>query len=204
VLDPTMHDERARTVPTARGFWQYRCTPQLVEPSSPVRSHRFLVLFLAALGLVPGGAHVLEMPVKLRWDGATYAAVTSTLYRWFGFAGSAIQVAAAAAAIALAYRARGSESFGRTAAGAAALVLSIVVWATLVAPVNARWGRALAGGGDVARSYVQLRPIWEWGHVAAFAAWLSGFVLLLAAQLDSGALSARSEGRGRPGAVRSG
>jgi hypothetical protein len=74
-----------------------------------IMRHRALGLFtlvLAALGLAPGAAHLMELPVKLNYTPQMYAAVTSTLYAVFGSAGAAIQVAALVSAIALAYVSR--------------------------------------------------------------------------------------------------
>jgi hypothetical protein len=48
---------------------------------------RFPMLVLVALGLAPGGAHVLELPVKMRYSPELYAAVTGTLYALFGSLG---------------------------------------------------------------------------------------------------------------------
>jgi hypothetical protein len=55
---------------------------------------RLVALILAALGLAPGAAHVLELPVKMTYTPELYAAVTSTLYAWFGSVGAAVQVGA--------------------------------------------------------------------------------------------------------------
>jgi hypothetical protein len=144
------------------------------------RTLRFVTLFLAALGLTFGAAHALEAPVKMRYDPALYAAVTSTLYRLFGSVGAAIQVGALLAAAALSFRLRGRPSFRLTLLGTLGLLLSLVLWSALVAPVNAEWGRAIATDpASVPDAYARLRPRWEYGHLAAFAAWLGGFALLL-------------------------
>ena len=73
---------------------------------------RLVALILAALGLAPGAAHVLEMPVKMTYTPELYAAVTSTLYAWFGTVGAVLQVSALFSAVWLAIRSRGSASFG--------------------------------------------------------------------------------------------
>ena len=145
---------------------------------------RFVTLLLAALGLAPGAAHAMEMPVKMGYDAALYAAVTSTLYRYFGSVGAVVQVAAVAAAAGLALRVRRRPSFRLTIVGALGLALSLALWAALVAPVNAEWGRVIhSDPASVPAAYVRLRPRWEYGHLAAFAAWLVGFVFLLLSML---------------------
>jgi hypothetical protein len=146
---------------------------------------RFIALLLAALGLAPGAAHALEMPVKMRYDPGLYAAVTGTLYHFFGSVGAVVQVGAVFAAAALSFSVRGRASFRPTALGTLGLVLSLALWAALVAPVNAEWARVIASAAaSVPTAYERLRPRWEYGHLAAFAAWLAGFVLLLLSVLE--------------------
>ncbi len=145
-----------------------------------VRTWRFATLILAALGLTLGAAHVLELPPKMKYDAQMYAAVTSTLYLLFGSVGAAIQVGAILAAVVLTYSVRGTRSFRQTLLGTLGLVLSLVLWFALVAPVNSEWSRVIhSAPASVPEVYLRLRPRWEWGHVAAFAAWLIGFTLLL-------------------------
>lgn len=147
-----------------------------------LRTLRLLALLFAALGLGPGLAHVLELPPKMRYDAQTYATVTGTLYRLFGSVGAAIQVGALLLAAGLTLRLRRGRrpGFWLTLAGTLGLALSLVLWALLVYPVNAEWAGVIATSPDqVPRAYERLRPRWEYGHAAAFAAWLAGFVLLL-------------------------
>lgn len=146
-----------------------------------MQTSRFTTLLLAALGLSPGAAHVLELLPKMQYDGATYFAVTSTLYRLFGSIGAIIQVGALVSAIVLTFVVRRRPAFRLTLAGTLGLALSIVLWAVIVAPVNEEWLRLIESApGSVVEGYLQLRSRWEYGHVAAFTAWLVGFGLLLA------------------------
>ncbi|MGH3886646.1 MAG: hypothetical protein ACRDSZ_08750 [Pseudonocardiaceae bacterium] len=149
-----------------------------------LRAWRFITLLLAALGLTLGAAHVLELPPKMQYDGEMYAAVTSTLYRLFGSVGAIIQMGAMLTAIVLTFMVRGSPAFRLTLLGALGLVLSLVLWGALVAPVNAEWFRVMESApASVAEAYLRLRSRWEYGHVAAFAAWLIGFGLLVSSVL---------------------
>lgn len=139
-----------------------------------------VTLLLAALGLVMGGAHVLELPVRAQYDPSLYMEVTSTLYRYFGLVGGPIQVLAFIAALVLARLVRGHISFRSTLAGAILLGLSLLLWSLLVQPVNAAWARALeAGAAGAVQEYARLGSRWDTGHVAAFVPWLIGFTLLL-------------------------
>jgi hypothetical protein len=145
-----------------------------------LRTCRFITLLLAALGLTLGAAHVLELPPKMQYDAEMYAAVTSTLYQLFGSVGSVIQIGAVLAAIVLTFLVRGRSAFRLTLLGAVGLALSIVLWAALVAPVNAEWLRVIESAPEsVPEAYLRLRDRWEYGHVAVFVAWLIGFGLLL-------------------------
>jgi hypothetical protein len=149
-----------------------------------LRTWRFVTLFLTALGLTLGAAHVLELPVKMRYEPELYAAVTSTLYRLFGSVGAIVQIGAILAAAVLTFLVRRRPEFRVTLWGTLGLVLSLALWGAIVAPVNAEWLRVIESAPDsVPAAYARLRPRWEYGHVAAFAAWLAGFGLLLASVL---------------------
>lgn len=149
-----------------------------------LRAIRFIAVLLAALGLTLGAAHVLELAPKMQYDGVMYSAVTSTLYRMFGSIGAVIQIGALVAAAVLTFMVRGRPAFRLTLWGTLALVLSLVCWGSLVAPVNAQWLQVMeTNPAAVPDVYLQLRARWEYGHVAAFAGWLAGFVLLISSVL---------------------
>ena len=151
-----------------------------------MQTARLITLILAALGLAPGAAHVLEMPVKMTYTPELYTAVTSTLYAWFGSVGAVCQVGALISAMWLAYRSRTLASFRPALFGALALAASLAIWSAVVAPVNADWGQLIKAGSDaLPDAYSRLRPRWEYGHVAAFAAWFAGYVLLQVSVLRS-------------------
>lgn len=144
----------------------------------------FCVLLFAALGLAPGAAHLMELPVKLSYPPELYAAVTSTLYRLYGILGGAAQLAALLSSALLAFRQRRRAGFRRHLAGSLALLASLLLWAALVAPVNAEWARVVESASEpLAPAYARLRERWEFGHLAAFIPWLAGYCLLLAATL---------------------
>lgn len=140
----------------------------------------WITLLLAALGLVMGGAHLLELPVRAQYEPQFYMLVTSTLYRWFGLVGGPLQVLALLFSIRLVWLVRDRAAFRPTLAGTLGLALSLLLWFLLVQPVNAAWSEALrTGHGEAVQAYAQLRYRWEAGHAAAFTAWLAGFALLL-------------------------
>jgi hypothetical protein len=148
----------------------------------PPRALCAIALTLTALGLAPGAAHLMELPVKLGYSPAMYADVTSTLYAWFGPVGGSVQIAAALAVAILAFRSRRLPPARLMAASAAALSTSLLLWALLVSPVNSAWmGNVSSNSTELAAAYARLRARWEYGHVAAFIAWLAGWVGLVAA-----------------------
>ncbi len=123
---------------------------------------------------------MLELSLKMEYDPELYTAVTSTLYRLFGSVGAVIQVGSMLAAAILSFMVRGRPSFLLTLFGTISLVLSLMLWFTLVAPVNAEWLQVIESAPEsIAAAYERLRFRWEYGHVAAFAAWLTGYIFLL-------------------------
>jgi hypothetical protein len=139
-----------------------------------------VTLVLAALGLVMGGAHLLELPVRLRYEPALYMQVTSTLYRYYGLVGGPIQILALLSAAVLVWLVRARAAFRSTLVGTLCIALSLLLWFLLVQPVNDAWGDALRSSpAEAVHAYARLRSRWEYGHLAAFIAWFAGFILLV-------------------------
>jgi hypothetical protein len=68
------------------------------------------------------------------------------------------------------------------AASAASLLASLLLWGFVVGPVNAAWAEAVSQGPvQFVNAYDELRSRWEYGHLAAFIAWLTGWFGLAAA-----------------------
>jgi hypothetical protein len=147
-----------------------------------------------ALGLAMGAAHALELIPKMGYDADLYLAVTSTLYRLFGSVGAVIQVGAAVAVAALLWPLRRDKpAFHFTLAALVALLISLALWTALVMPVNTQWGGVLRSDpASAPAAYARLRPRWEYGRVAAFAAWLIGFACLALSVLRPGRSGVRS------------
>jgi hypothetical protein len=144
------------------------------------RAVRFVALVLAALGLSLGVAHTLELAPKMAYDAELYTRVTSTLYRMYGSVGAVFQMGALIVVAVLCRLVRGRRGFRLTVAALVALAASLALWAALVQPVNAEWGRVLHADPSAApAAYLRLRPRWEYGHVVAMVAWLAGFACLV-------------------------
>jgi anthrone oxygenase-like protein len=150
-----------------------------------IRGWRFATLLFAALSLTMESAHVLELPQKLRYDAAMYAAVNTTLYRGFAIVGGIYQVGSIILAFVLTVlvRKRG-PSFGWTLAGALLLAAAFVVFLAVVQPVNAQVFDAIRNEpGSVPALWMQLRFRWEGGHAAGFVIQVAGFACLLGSVL---------------------
>lgn len=146
---------------------------------------RFLTLLLTALALTMTSAHLLELPQKMGYDPQLYAAVNTTMYRYFAIVGGVYQIGSILAAAVLVFlvRHRG-PAFRWTLAGALAAVLGFVSWLALVAPANAQVAQALTQAPDtVPAVWHALRDRWEYGHATGFVLQLIGFSALLASLL---------------------
>lgn len=125
-------------------------------------------------------AHVLEMPQKMAYSAELYAAVNTTLYRYFAIVGGTYQVAGIVSAwILTALLKRRRLSFTWALTSAALLLLSFISWLVLVEPVNLRVGAALASAPETVPSLWQaLQNRWEYGHATGFVLHLLGFCAL--------------------------
>jgi hypothetical protein len=152
---------------------------------SPLRLCRFITLVLGALALTMESAHVLEMPQKMMYAAEMYAAVNTTLYRYFAIVGGAYQVGSIVAAAVLVFLVRDRRpSFGWTLAGAVCLALAFAVWLAVVAPVNAEAAATYQTEPDALPVlWMRLQKRWEYGHTAGFVLQLVGFSALVVSVL---------------------
>lgn len=150
-----------------------------------LRVWRFVTLLLAALALTMESAHVLELPQKMHYGAQLYSAVNGSLYRYFAFVGGTYEVGSIAAALVLVFLVRKRRpSFGWTLAGALCLALAFAIWLAVVAPVNSEVAELFrASPESLPAAWIRLRPRWEYGHAAGFAAQLAGVGSLLVSVL---------------------
>ncbi|MGH7793642.1 MAG: hypothetical protein ACREQ2_01865 [Candidatus Binatia bacterium] len=130
-------------------------------------------------------AHVLELPQKMTYDAQMYAAVNTTLYRYFGVVGGIYTIGSIVSAFILAFLIRKRRAaFRWTLAGALCLLLAFGTWLALVAPVNAEIAHALVTAPDsVPDLWMELRNRWEYGHAIGFVITLIGVSLLIVSVL---------------------
>ncbi|MEX2496691.1 MAG: hypothetical protein WD448_11415 [Woeseia sp.] len=152
----------------------------MTEPTSPRRFAHFGAILLTALGLIPGGARLLEMPPRLLYDAQMYMDVTLTLYPLYGSVAAIIQIFAIVAAALLTFLTRKRRIFPVALTGTLCLIVSVAIWFFVVGPVNALWMEAAAAApGTAPELFLELRSRWEYGHLAAFLAWFVGYCLIL-------------------------
>lgn len=143
---------------------------------------RTACLTCIALSLGLSFAHVLEIPGKLQLDGPQWLMVQHHLYVGFGTVGAAIEVAAIVLAWVLALRLRGTAEARRTFAAALLVTVSLIEWALVVAPMNARLNAWTAT--TLPSTWTATRDRWEAGHAVQAVLFFAAFLLLLPCQRE--------------------
>ncbi|HEX5125931.1 MAG TPA: hypothetical protein VFW00_04250 [Rhodocyclaceae bacterium] len=150
-----------------------------------VKVWRFMTLLLVALLTGLAFAHVLERPVKLHYDAATYIYLQQTLYKEWGppNAGGILEPMAILATCILAAVTRGMrvEFLLALAAAIALLIAFPIVFFVFVAPANEIFRAATPT--SIPSNWMDLRASWETGHSIRFVFQLIAFMLLLASTL---------------------
>ena len=145
---------------------------------------RYVSLLLVALTLGMTFAHVMEIPGKLRLDGATWLAVQHNLYVAFGVVGAAIEVLAIVLTWLLVLMVRRRRpAFSWTVAAAVCVSAGLVDWFLLVAPMNVALSVWIPG--TLPADWTRYRDQWEIGHAihaGLFALGFSALVLALLAE----------------------
>jgi hypothetical protein len=145
-----------------------------------IQSVRLMSLVFGALILGGAFCHVLEMPIKLSMAGVEYT-VVQQIYGAFGPVGAVLEPAAIISTVALAFLVRRRRSFVPALTAAVTLVVALLVWASVVSPVNPHW--AATPPGAVPPNFDALRARWEWGHAAHAALLFLSFVALVVSVL---------------------
>lgn len=148
----------------------------------------FLAIVLTALILAPGGAHLFEMPAKIRMDEAAYFTVQRIYAGWALFAVPIFAVIGLDAALAWMLRGQGLR-FWLVAGALAAIVLTLVIFFAMVFPGN----QATSNWTVVTENWEALRRSWETGHaINAGITFVSLSLLTAAAFLPESAAEAGS------------
>jgi len=146
-----------------------------------LKTWRCITIVLAALALTMESAHVLELPQKMQYDAQMYAAVNTTLYRYFAIVGGVYQVGSIVMAAVLTFLVRRRQpSFWWTLTGACCLLLAFGIWLAVVAPVNSQVAEVLGSVPEsVPAVWMRLRNQWEYGHAGGFIVQLVGLSALV-------------------------
>jgi hypothetical protein len=146
-----------------------------------LKTWRCITIVLTALALTMESAHVLELPQKMQYDVQMYAAVNTTLYRYFAIVGGVYQVGSIMMAAVLTFLVRKRRpSFRWTLTGACCLLLAFGIWLVVVAPVNSQVATVFRSAPESIPSvWMRLRNRWEYGHVAGFIVQLVGLCALV-------------------------
>ncbi len=144
---------------------------------------RFASLCCTALVMGLAFAHVLELPGKLRLDGADWLTVQHNLYIAFGVpVGAALELGAIIFTWIAAAMLRGHRTAFRLTLWAAIVsTIGLVAWALIVSPMNAvlnGWTPATLPAG-----WTAVRDRWEAGHALHFVLFGAAFVLLVMSML---------------------
>jgi len=141
---------------------------------------RFITIVLSALALTMTSAHVLELPQKMTYTPEMYAAVNTTLYRYFAIIGGPYQIGSIVSALVLTMLMRPSVTFRWVLVGTLLLIAAFVSWVVLVLPVNREVAAALDASPQAVPSlWLHWRDRWEYGHVTGFVLHLAGFCALV-------------------------
>jgi hypothetical protein len=134
------------------------------EATMLIRTWRFVTLLFTALTLSMSFCHLLEMPVKMSFGWEEYA-VVQRIYQNFGGAGAFLETGSILLAATLCFLVLGRRpAFPWTLAGAPCLTIGLVIWFTLVAPVNVAW--AASSVANPPADWTSLRSQWEYTHAA--------------------------------------
>jgi hypothetical protein len=146
-----------------------------------MRAWRFITLLLTALTMGMTFCHVLEMPVKMSYDGPLYVTLQNEppgLYLLFGTVGAFIEVGAILSAALLSFLVRKQTAvFYWPLVGAICLGTSLVVWLVFIALANTEMSAWTAT--SIPTDWTQWRNQWEFSHAASFVLHLLGFGALL-------------------------
>ena len=127
----------------------------------PIEFVQFVAVMFTVLALVPGGAHLLELPNKLRLDEDDYL-IVQRIYRGWALAGVVLLAALASTGwLAILSRSQ-AVPFYLASAAFALLLATLATFFVFVFPVNKATENWTVAGGDFER----LRARWEYTHAA--------------------------------------
>lgn len=146
------------------------------------RSLPFAALVFAALTVGMKFAHLLELLPKLSWPADLYFPVQNSLYKFFGIVGPIVDILAILLILVLVIAARKQPDFSPRLISLMAMLVSLAVWALMVAPAN-RGLTSWLTEHQIPVSWEELRNRWQYGQAICFTFDFSGFCVLLFSSL---------------------
>lgn len=129
-----------------------------------LRTWRFLTIILVSLSMAMAFCHLLQLPPRMRYDGAQWVA-TQSLYQVFGTIGAFIEVGAVLLATVLLLAVwRRCPAFQWTLFGTSCLLVAHGAWWIFIAPVNAEI--ATWTPEALPADWTWWRSQWEYTHAA--------------------------------------
>jgi hypothetical protein len=125
-----------------------------------MRTIHALAIILTAVALIPGGAHVAELPNKLSLGLDQYFAVQQIYRGWALFGVVIIAAFVANLAVAIMLR-RGRQPFWLPTIACLAIAASLTVFFVWVYPTNI----ATSNWTEIPANWEKLRTRWEFGHL---------------------------------------
>lgn len=135
--------------------------------------YKLLALGLTALIVIPGGAHLFELPAKMRLSESEYFSVQSIYAGWALFSVAIFAAIAANVWLFGVMRETDVTAAGYALASAILIALTLVIFFVWVFPANQATGNWTTAPAD----WERLRRNWEYGHAANA---VIGFVALMA------------------------
>jgi hypothetical protein len=146
-----------------------------------LRIVQFLAIVLAALALVPLGAHLASLPNKINLTAEQYFIVQSSYAGWFLFALS--QIPSVIVAFVLAWMLRADAwPFRLALLGAVCMAATLAIYFIWVNPANL----ATSQWTTIPADWEALRRHWEYGHAASAALNVVALGTITAAVVASG------------------
>jgi hypothetical protein len=142
---------------------------------------RLASLLALVLALLAPAGHVLEIPGKLRLPAEHWLVVQQTLYPGYAVAGAITLLGTPLLLAAFARSVRGTAEARAAWIGAGLILLGLLAWWLVVAPVNG-W-IAAATPATLPPGWTAWRARWEAGHALTALLVATALVLLLRAAL---------------------
>jgi hypothetical protein len=144
-----------------------------------IRIWQFLAVTFTALALVPGGAHMMELPAKIDMPEGPYF-VVQQIYRGWAFAGVVILAAILSNFASALVTRHNPRQFWSSVAAGLLIAATLAIFFAWTYPANQATGNWTSAPQD----WERLRIQWEYSHAANALLTLVALVCSIAAALS--------------------